>query len=102
MNRIMARWFAPLLMLGLVLAACGGTPTPAANPTAAAEAPTAAPSPTPIIIVDPNAVTADPNKVQIRWFVGLGTGTDPEQVPIEEKVVEAFNASHPKIQLILE
>lgn len=73
-------------------------------PVAAAEAATAAPepSPTPIVIVDPNAVKADPNKVQIRWFVGLGTGTDPEQLPIEQKVVEDFNASHPKIQLILE
>jgi multiple sugar transport system substrate-binding protein len=76
----------------------------AADPTAAAEAPTAAPepSPPPIVIVDPNAVKADPNKVQIRWFVGLGTGTDPEQVPIEQKVVDEFNASHPKIQLIPE
>jgi multiple sugar transport system substrate-binding protein len=75
---------------------------PAAEPTAAAEAPTAEASPTPIVIVDPNVVKADPNKVQIRWFVGLGTGTDPEQVPIEQKVVDDFNASHPKIQLILE
>ena len=86
-------------------------PTTAAPTTAAAEAPTAAaeaataapePSPTPIVIVDPNAVKADPNKTQIRWFVGLGTGTDPEQLPVEQKVVEDFNASHPKIQLILE
>jgi len=139
MKQVPARLLALLVTLGFVLAACGGTPAPAANPTAApaapaataapeatsapapttaaaaptaaAEAPTAAaeaataapePSPTPIVIVDPNAVKADPNKVQIRWFVGLGTGTDPEQVPVEQKVVEDFNASHPKIQLILE
>src|SRR5689334_22477417 len=81
-------------------------PTTAAAeaPTGVAEAPTTAPepSPTPIVIVDPNAVKADPNKIQIRWFVGLGTGTDPEQLPVEQKIVEDFNASHPNIQLILE
>src|SRR5689334_21577353 len=137
MKQIPARLLAGLVALGLLLAACGGTTPPAANPsaapaattapapttapvpttaaaeapTAAAEAPTAAaeaataapePSPTPIVIVDPNAVKADPNKTQIRWFVGLGTGTDPEQLPIEQKIVEDFNASHPNIQLILE
>src|SRR6476661_4193900 len=46
--------------------AAAAAPTEAAAPTAA-EQPTAAPSPTPIVIVDPNAVKADPNKVQIRW-----------------------------------
>jgi multiple sugar transport system substrate-binding protein len=142
MNRTVTRLLLPLVMLSLALAACGGTPTPAApaapptaapaaeQPTAApaAEQPTAAeqpataaaaptqesaapteapaeaenPTPTQVVIVDPNAVKADPNKVQVRWFVGLGTGTDPEQVEVEQKVVEQFNASHPKIQLILE
>jgi multiple sugar transport system substrate-binding protein len=140
MSRTVTRLLLPLLLLGLVLSACGGTPAPASNPTAApaasqptaapaaataapqptsaaeptaaptqesaptTEAPTEAanPTPTPIVIVDPNAVKADPNKVQIRWFIGLGTGTDAGQVDIEQKVIEAFNASHPKIQLIPE
>jgi multiple sugar transport system substrate-binding protein len=90
--------------------AVAAAPTTAQQPTAAAEQPTtaaaesatAAPTPTPIVIVDPNAVKADPNKVQIRWFIGLGTGTDAGQVEIEQKVIEAFNASNPKIQLIPE
>ena len=30
---------------------------------------------------------------KIRWFVGLGTGTDPAQVAVQEEVVKDFNAS---------
>jgi multiple sugar transport system substrate-binding protein len=41
-------------------------------------------------------------KVKIRWFVGLGTGTNPEQVTIQEEVVKDFNASQDKIELTLE
>jgi multiple sugar transport system substrate-binding protein len=41
--------------------------------------------------------------VQIRWFVGLGTGTDPGQVTIQEEVVKEFNAAHQgEIELVLE
>ncbi len=40
--------------------------------------------------------------VEIRWFVGLGSGTDSNQVEIEQAVVDAFNASHPSIRLILD
>jgi len=41
-------------------------------------------------------------KVCIRWFVGLGTGTDSSQVTVEEEVVADFNASQDRIQLNLE
>jgi multiple sugar transport system substrate-binding protein len=73
-------------------------------PTAAAEAATAEPTvePTQVVKVDPSTVKVDPNKVQIRWYCCLGTGESPEQVEVEQKVVEQFNATHPKIQLILE
>jgi len=40
--------------------------------------------------------------VKIRWFVGLGTGNDPAQLPVQQAVVSDFNASHPNIQLVLE
>jgi len=39
--------------------------------------------------------------VEIEWYVGLGTGTNPEQIPVEEEQVEAFNADHPNIHLTL-
>ncbi len=41
-------------------------------------------------------------KVCVRWFVGLGTGTDAAQITVQEDVVKDFNASQDKIQLILE
>jgi multiple sugar transport system substrate-binding protein len=41
-------------------------------------------------------------KVKIRWFVGLGTGTQPDQVAIQEEVVADFNASQNEIELVLE
>lgn len=42
------------------------------------------------------------DKVQVRWFVGLGTGTNPEQVEVQEEVVADFNASQDEIELVLE
>lgn len=40
--------------------------------------------------------------VKVRWFVGLGTGTDPAQVAVQEEVVKDFNASQSDIELVLE
>ena len=41
--------------------------------------------------------------VQLRWFVGLGTGDNVEtQVPVEQEVVDAWNAANPNIQVTLE
>lgn len=40
--------------------------------------------------------------VHIRWFVGIGTGTDPMQIATEQEVVADFNASQPDIVLSLE
>lgn len=66
-----------LIIASLILAACGGVAAPAEQPAAG-------------------------DKVQIRWFVGLGTGTDPQQLPGQEKAVAEFNASQDRIELILE
>ena len=38
----------------------------------------------------------------IRWYCCLGTGDAPEQVVVERKVAEDFNASHPGIHLQFE
>ena len=40
--------------------------------------------------------------VEVRWFVGIGTGAQPEQIAAEEAVVEAFNASQDEIELVAE
>ncbi|MGC1374881.1 MAG: protein kinase [Anaerolineales bacterium] len=47
-----------------------------------------------------------PGFTPIRWFIGLGTGVDPNQLIVEQCVVDNFNAAperaKDKIQLILE
>lgn len=74
---------ALLVIFGLILSACGG----------GAEAPAAE---------EPMAEEPMAEVVQIRWFVGLGTGTDPAQVVEQQAVVDAFNASQDHIEVILE
>jgi len=85
-----------LIIASMVLAACGGTATQA--PAAATDAP--AMTEAPAAATEAPAAAAD--KVQIRWFVGLGTGTNPEQQDAQNKVVADFNASQDKIELVIE
>ena len=40
-------------------------------------------------------------KVTITWFVGLGTGTNLEQVDTENAIVDAFNKSQDQIELVI-
>ena len=99
---------ALVAILALALTACGGNETPApeqpAEEAPAEEAPAeeAPAEEAPAEETPAEEAPAEGEKVQIRWFVGLGTGTDPEQVTIEEALVEAFNASHDNIELVLE
>lgn len=100
---------ALLITLALILGACGGAAAPAPAEQPAKEEPAEALAATeepaaeaPAATEEPAAEVAQSGKVQIRWFVGLGTGTDPAQVEVEKKVVEDFNASHPNIELVIE
>ena len=112
---------AILLAASMMLVACGGdTVEPTAVPAAeeavveepAAEEPAAeeavAEEPAEEAAVEepaaeePAAEEVMGDKVQIRWFVGLGTGTDPEQVAIQEQVVADYNASQDAVELVLE
>lgn len=47
-----------------------------------------------------SGITAQ-DKVEIVWFIGLGTGTNPEQIEAQEAVAAAFNEANPDIELIL-
>ncbi|HET6379596.1 MAG TPA: extracellular solute-binding protein [candidate division Zixibacteria bacterium] len=76
-------------MATVLLAACAGT-----QPTGEPSASTAASG---------GAGASEPpaEAVEIEWYVGLGTGTNPEQIPIQEEQVEIFNQEHPDIHLTL-
>ena len=110
-----------MIVASMILTACGGgaaTEPPAATEPAATEAPateapateagaTEAPAAT-----EANVATAtttpfpvadcEEGKVCIRWFCCLGTGDAPNQIEVEQEVVDEFNASQDEIQLILE
>jgi len=84
-----------LALVGAMLAGCGpkptATPTPAATETAEpTEAPTEEPT------------AAPTEKVKVRWFVGLGAGSDEGAMAGQQAVVDEFNASQDKIELVLE
>ncbi|MCC3763320.1 extracellular solute-binding protein [Glycomyces sp. TRM65418] len=42
------------------------------------------------------------DRVEIRWFVGMGAGSDAPTIPAQEAVVEEFNAGQDEIELVLE
>jgi multiple sugar transport system substrate-binding protein len=44
--------------------------------------------------------TPSPDKVQIYWYIGLGAGAQPAQIPLEKDFVDKYNKSQDKIQLI--
>ncbi|MDY7102415.1 MAG: extracellular solute-binding protein [Actinomycetota bacterium] len=46
--------------------------------------------------------SGDGEVAQIRWFVGLGTGAQPEQIDVQDEVVAAFNDAHDDIELTVE
>jgi len=115
---------ALVMVMSMLLAACAPSATPVAptdvpaveEPTETTEAPVAdATATTEAPVADATATAAATatltpypvaecaaGKTCVRWFVGLGTGTDPAQITTQEEVVKDFNASQDKIQLILE
>jgi multiple sugar transport system substrate-binding protein len=92
-----------LIIASMVLTACGGG-QPAATEPAATEPAATEPAATEPEATEPAATepAASGDKIQLRWFVGLGTGTDPAQLPAQEKAVADFNAANPDIELVLE
>jgi multiple sugar transport system substrate-binding protein len=66
------------------------TVAPTEGPEAATEVP---PSPTPITVID-EGKDAPAGSTVVKWFVGLGTGGNLEQVEAEQKVVDEYNSSN--------
>jgi multiple sugar transport system substrate-binding protein len=89
----------------ILAGACGGTSVASQGPTAAAgsvaPAPTAqivqvTPAPLPDTGPGPNGGTI------VRWFIGLGTGGQPQHVAAEQKIAADFNAAQKEIFLSVE
>ncbi|MEK6192419.1 MAG: extracellular solute-binding protein [Chloroflexota bacterium] len=78
-GRTPMQFTAVLAAILLLLAACQSSASPTGSPGASASG----------------------EVVEIEWYVGLGTGENPEQIPTEEAVVAAFNESHDNIQIEL-
>jgi len=79
-----------LMLVALVLAAC---PAPA---------PADAPADAPAEAAESAAPAPSGDRVQIRWFVGLGTGASDEQIPAQEEVIKQFNEMQDEIELVAE
>jgi multiple sugar transport system substrate-binding protein len=86
-----------VVIASMMLVACGQTVTTA--PTTAVVA-TKAPEATKAPVATVAPVVA--GKTMVRWFIGMGTGTDPVQLKAELSVVDDFNKSQDKINLVLE
>jgi multiple sugar transport system substrate-binding protein len=110
MQRELGRLAVLSSSLVLLFGACTSTPPASSAPSAsavasesaAAESPGASespPAPTPLPVTGSEA---KPGDIVVRWYCCLGTGDAPEQVPVELKVADDFNASHPGIHLQFE
>jgi multiple sugar transport system substrate-binding protein len=77
-----------IAVLSMLLVACGGGTTTTVKET--------------VVVTEKETVVQTAEKTDVRWFVGMGTGTDPVQVRAELEVVNQFNAKQDKINLILE
>jgi multiple sugar transport system substrate-binding protein len=54
-----------------------------------------------VLAMSAGSVAQARQKVTITWFVGLGTGSNPEQQAAQEQVVDDFNKSQDNIELVL-
>lgn len=119
---------ALVMVASMMLSACG-TPAPVATETSSAPVITESETPAEVVpaetetpAVTEEVATAEPTVTTtptayptqavkegftpVRWFIGLGTGTNPEQLLAEQAVVDDFNAeaarAKDKIQLVME
>lgn len=97
-----------LIIAAMILAACSAPASqPEATQAPASEAQPEDSGDTDVVEPEPEATAVSEQapssgRVRIRWFVGLGTGTDPGQITVQEEVVKDFNDSQDRIELVLE
>jgi ABC-type glycerol-3-phosphate transport system substrate-binding protein len=96
-RREFIRTFA-LAAAGIGAAACVPQTVVVVQEATATPAPAEQPAQVPT--KEPAKVVAT-ESVKVVWFVGFGTGTDPGQIEVHEKIVQEFNDSHDDIELEL-
>ena len=84
-------FWALLTLLALLSAACG-TSSPSVEDAAGEEEQ----------IAGQSSVPVDSDRIEIRWFVGLGVGAQAEAIAAQEAVIEEFNQSQDIITLVAE
>ena len=102
----MPRGLGLIVAFALVTGACNATASPSASP--ASQAPAASQ-----VAVAPSLVTVTPQPLPdtgpgpnggtiVRWFIGLGTGGQPQHVAAEQKIANDFNAAQKEVFLSVE
>jgi multiple sugar transport system substrate-binding protein len=91
LKRTVLRWGATFFALALM----------GSNTLAAQAQTTIPPTPTPVALdtFDPSAAGG---RTVVKWYVGLGTGGNPQQIGVQKAVVDAFNNSQSSIYLTLQ
>ncbi|MDX1663657.1 MAG: extracellular solute-binding protein [Candidatus Promineifilaceae bacterium] len=116
MKEINWKVFALVLSLMLLVAACGGDAAiedeiideaeSVVDDVTEEEAEVDEPEAEEPVVDEPEEEMDEPagdgDAVEIRWYVGLGAGSDEPTFACQEEVVEEFNASQDDIELMLE
>lgn len=99
----------PVALMGALAILAGAcNPAPSAAPSTGAAAttgPAPLPSPTLSVNITPEPIAAGPGPnggTVVRWFIGLGAGTQPAQIGPEQAFAAAFNGSQKDVYLSLE
>jgi multiple sugar transport system substrate-binding protein len=86
--------FSLLMVFSMVLSACAPAATQAPQAPKATEVQAEQPAATKVPVVEPSG-----GKKKVVIFVGLGTGTDPDQITMQEQLAKRFNETHDKIEI---
>jgi len=95
----MKRWKSIALVVALlmIVAACGDATTEETTTTTGDDG---AQESTTTTAEDGETPSGD--ATEVRWFIGLGAGAQPEQLEAQQVIVEEFNASQDEIELVIE
>jgi multiple sugar transport system substrate-binding protein len=89
--------FALTAVVALIASACGTATSPSPSQTASSAAPSAS-----TLLVTPEPIAAGPGPnggTVVRWFIGLGAGTQPAQIGPEQKFITDYNASQKDVYI---